>query len=36
MGNDGFTPESAEEAILNNEVDLVSFGRYAISNPDLP
>lgn len=36
MGNDGFTTEEAEERIKNGEVDIVSFGRLAINNPDLP
>jgi N-ethylmaleimide reductase len=36
MGNDGFTPESALEAVKSNQVDLVSFGKLSISNPDLP
>jgi N-ethylmaleimide reductase len=36
MGNDGFDPDSAFEAIKNKELDLVSFGKLAISNPDLP
>jgi len=36
MGNEGFDPESAQEAIKNKEVDLVSFAKLSITNPDLP
>lgn len=36
MGNDGFTPVSTIEAINNEELDIVSYGSLALSNPDLP
>jgi N-ethylmaleimide reductase len=32
----GFTPESAEEAVAQGRADAVAFGRAFISNPDLP
>ena len=32
----GFTPETAEAAVTNGVSSLVAFGRYFISNPDLP
>jgi N-ethylmaleimide reductase len=32
----GYTPENAEEALSNNKADAVMFGRWFISNPDLP
>ncbi len=32
----GFTPASAEEIVAAGDADLVAFGRYFISNPDLP
>lgn len=32
----GFTPESAEAILEEGSADLVAFGRYFISNPDLP
>lgn len=32
----GFTPATAEEAIDLNYADAIAFGRYFISNPDLP
>lgn len=35
MGNCGYTAEQAEQAIVRADVDLVSFGRPFISNPDL-
>ncbi|MDP3445760.1 MAG: alkene reductase, partial [Ignavibacteria bacterium] len=31
----GFDFESAEQALLNNDADLVAFGKNFISNPDL-
>ncbi len=31
----GYTPELAKEAVANNSVDAVVFGRHFISNPDL-
>lgn len=36
MGNCGYTKESAEERISNQEADLAAFGRPFITNPDLP
>lgn len=35
MGNCGYTKETAEEAIKNDNADLIAFGRPFISNPDL-
>lgn len=35
MCSGGYTRELAMEAIERGEVDLVSFGRYFIANPDL-
>jgi N-ethylmaleimide reductase len=32
----GFTPESAEAILAEGSADLVAFGRFFISNPDLP
>ena len=32
----GFDPESAEAIIERRDADMVAFGRYFISNPDLP
>ena len=32
----GFEPDSAEAIITSGDADLVSFGRYFVSNPDLP
>jgi N-ethylmaleimide reductase len=32
----GFDPKSAEAIIERNDADMVAFGRYFISNPDLP
>ena len=32
----GFEPESAETVLEKGDADLVAFGRYFISNPDLP
>ena len=32
----GFTPESADALLEAGDADLVAFGRYFISNPDLP
>ena len=32
----GYTPESAKAAISNGQADAIAFGRYFISNPDLP
>ena len=36
MGAGGFTPLNAATAITQNAYDLVAFGRWFISNPDLP
>jgi N-ethylmaleimide reductase len=35
MGNAGFTPAEAEQAIASGQLDLVAFGHHFISNPDL-
>lgn len=35
IGNSGFDLDSANQALRDNEVDLVSFGRKYIANPDL-
>jgi 2,4-dienoyl-CoA reductase-like NADH-dependent reductase (Old Yellow Enzyme family) len=35
IGNEGFTAESAREAISSGLVDAVAFGKAAIANPDL-
>jgi 2,4-dienoyl-CoA reductase-like NADH-dependent reductase (Old Yellow Enzyme family) len=32
----GFEPDSAEAIVEKGDADLVTFGRYFISNPDLP
>jgi N-ethylmaleimide reductase len=32
----GFDPKSAEAIIEKGDADMVAFGRYFISNPDLP
>jgi len=32
----GYTPETAQEALNNGLADAVAFGRFFISNPDLP
>lgn len=32
----GFEPDTAEEILEKGDADLVAFGRYFISNPDLP
>jgi len=36
MGAGGFTPKSAAKALADGIYDLVAFGRWFISNPDLP
>jgi len=36
LANGGFEPESAAAAIEQGDADAISFGRYFISNPDLP
>jgi len=35
IGNEGFTAETAREAINEGKVDAVAFGKAAIANPDL-
>ncbi len=35
IANEGFTAESAREAISSGKVDAVAFGKQAIANPDL-
>ena len=32
----GFEPDTAEAAVREGDADLVAFGRYFVSNPDLP
>jgi N-ethylmaleimide reductase len=32
----GFEPDTAEAVVTNGDADLVAFGRYFVSNPDLP
>lgn len=32
----GFKPDTAETAVSNGDADLITFGLYFISNPDLP
>jgi N-ethylmaleimide reductase len=32
----GFEPETAEAVVAKGDADLVAFGRYFVSNPDLP
>jgi N-ethylmaleimide reductase len=32
----GFEPDSAEAIVKKGDADLVTFGRYFVSNPDLP
>jgi len=36
ISSGGYTPETAEEALVNNKADAIMFGRSFISNPDLP
>ena len=36
MSASGFTPETAEKCLDDGYADAVAFGRYFISNPDLP
>lgn len=35
IGNNGFTPETAEDCIRDGKFDAVTFGKLFISNPDL-
>jgi N-ethylmaleimide reductase len=32
----GFEPDTAEAVVTKGDADLVAFGRYFVSNPDLP
>lgn len=34
--NGGYTKERAENVLINNDADLISFGSPFIANPDLP
>jgi len=36
ISNGGYEPESAEAAIESADADAIAFGRYFVSNPDLP
>jgi N-ethylmaleimide reductase len=36
IANGGFEPDSAAAAIEHGDADAISFGRYFVSNPDLP
>ena len=36
IGAGSFTPQTAAEAIANGHYDMIAFGRWFISNPDLP
>jgi len=36
MAGGGFTPASAKKAVADGTYDLIAFGRWFISNPDLP
>lgn len=36
MGAGGFTPSTAESAVADGSYDLIAFGRWFLSNPDLP
>lgn len=36
MGAGGFTPATADQAVGEESYDLIAFGRWFISNPDLP
>merc|ERR1712224_1019306 len=36
MAAGGFLPAAAEDSVQNGTLDLVAFGRWFISNPDLP
>lgn len=36
VGSSSFTPEAADQAIREGTYDAVAFGRFFISNPDLP
>eukprot|EP00747_Dinoflagellata_sp_TGD_P131569 gnl/TRDRNA2_/TRDRNA2_174986_c0_seq2.p1 gnl/TRDRNA2_/TRDRNA2_174986_c0~~gnl/TRDRNA2_/TRDRNA2_174986_c0_seq2.p1 ORF type:complete len:440 (+),score=48.37 gnl/TRDRNA2_/TRDRNA2_174986_c0_seq2:39-1322(+) len=36
LGNGGYIPKTAAQAIVDGHYDLISFGRLFLSNPDLP
>merc|ERR1719161_3299295 len=36
VGNGGYIPKTAAQAIVDGHYDLISFGRWFLSNPDLP
>lgn len=36
IANEGFTKESAQQALDNHEADAIAFGKLFIANPDLP
>ena len=36
IANGGFEPDTAAEAVARGHADAIAFGRYFISNPDLP
>jgi N-ethylmaleimide reductase len=36
IGAGGFTPQSAEAALVHGSYDLIAFGRWFLANPDLP
>lgn len=36
IGAGGFSPRTAEEAVAQGRYDLIAFGRWFLSNPDLP
>jgi N-ethylmaleimide reductase len=36
ISSGGYKPETAEEALIENKADAIMFGRWFISNPDLP
>jgi tRNA-dihydrouridine synthase len=36
IANGGFEPDSAKKTIEQGDADAIAFGRYFISNPDLP
>ena len=36
MGAGGFTPLTARKALSDGNYDLIAFGRWFLSNPDLP
>lgn len=36
LGNGGYIPKTAAQAVADGHYDLISFGRWFLSNPDLP